>query len=119
MDKHPIDVILQHYGATLPYSRHGWVKMRCCFHDDSHASASVNIEENAFRCFACDIKGDVYDIIMDQEGVDFVKAVKFAEGISPESGITIRSRGSSRTGLSGKKRANIGRRATVLDRSGE
>ncbi len=119
MDKHPIDVILKHYGATMPYSRNGWVKMKCCFHDDSHASAAVNIEENAFKCFACDTKGDVYDIIMEQEGLDFVKAIKFAENISPESGVTIRSRGSSGSGLSGKQRANLGRRATFLARGSD
>ena len=114
--KHSIEPILRHYGATMPYSRNGWVKMKCCFHDDSHASAAVNIEENAFKCFACDVKGDVYDIIMDQEGLDFVKAVKFAEEFSPESGATIRSRNTAGSGVSRKQGANLGRRSTFLAR---
>lgn len=118
-DKPAIDAIVKHYGGQLPYGRSGWVKMKCPFHGDTHASAAINVQENAYKCFACDVQGDAYDIIMHEEGVNFVKAKQLAERISPTSGEDVRSgRGSSR-GLSKKSRTNIGRRGSVLDRGSE
>lgn len=115
-DKHSIVDILEHYGAKLPYKRNGWVKIKCCFHDDSHASAVFSAEENAFKCFACGIQGDTYDIISEQEGLSFVKAVEFAEGISSTGGTKLRS--GRRTGgtVSRRKTPDVGRRGQVLDR---
>lgn len=115
MDKHSMRDILVYYGATLPYGTNGWVKMKCCFHSDSHASAVVNYDLNAYKCFACEVKGDVYNLIMNQEGVDFLEAVKFAERISPTSGNPIQPKRSGRRSVSRKPRANLGRRSTVLD----
>ena len=34
----------------------GWAACRCPFHEDTHASAAVNLKTGAFRCFACDEK---------------------------------------------------------------
>lgn len=119
MDKHSIEDVLRHYGASIPFNKNGWVKMKCCFHDDTHASATVNFTDNAFKCFACDVQGDVYDIIMEREGLSFVKAVKFAEGISSKSGANVRSGSSSGSRLSSKSRTNIGRRSAILDRDGK
>lgn len=100
----------------MPYGRNGWVKMKCCFHDDSHASAAVNIQENQFKCFACGVGGDTYDLIMEQEGMNFVKAVKFAEGISPTGGDILRSGRTSSRGIPRRKGSNTGRRSSLLDR---
>ena len=115
MDKHSIEDILVHYGGVMPYGRGGWVKMRCPFHGDSHASASVNVQENQFKCFACDVSGDPYDIIASQEGLKFVEAIEFAERISPTGGAVVLSKRTSRSGLSSRKRTNLGRRGSVLD----
>lgn len=118
MEKHSMRDVLLHYGASLPYGTTGWVKMKCCFHPDSHASAVVNYDLNAYKCFACEAKGDVYNLIMNEEGVEFVEAVKIAERISPTGGVAIQPKSSSRRGVSRKPRSNLGRRATSLDRSG-
>ena len=75
-----ITAILEHYGATVP-TRNGWAKMKCPFHNDSHASSAVNLQENIFKCHGCQYKGDGYKIIMDKEGVGFREAVIIAEGI--------------------------------------
>lgn len=84
-EKPDITVVLEHYGARVP-TRHGWFSMKCPFHDDRHNSASATRDENAFCCFACQIKGDAYAIIMAKEGVEFREAVNIAKRIFDESG---------------------------------
>jgi len=91
--------------------------MKCCFHDDSHASAVVNYDKNAYKCFACEAKGDVYNLIMYMEGVDFLEAVKFAERISPTGSAAVPPKSARGRGVSRKPRANLGRRSAILDRS--
>lgn len=114
-DKHSIVDVLSYYGARIPHQGSGWIKIKCCFHDDSHASAAVNIERSMFKCFACDVSGDAYDIIMNREGVKFVEAVKFAERISPKGGGPLQSRPKNGRRVSRKPRSSLGRRAAVLD----
>ena len=117
-DKPDITTILEYYGARVP-TRSGWAKLKCPFHDDSHASAAVNLKENIFKCHGCQYKGDAYAIIMQKEGVGFREAVTLAKGIFDQSGKvlpqrTTRSGGlPRRTGdLSGAGPANaLGRRA--------
>jgi hypothetical protein len=84
MEKHSIQPVLEHYGGRVRNNFRGWRKMICPFHDDSHASATVNLDENAFNCFGCGVKGDTYSIIMEQEGIDFREAITFAERITGE-----------------------------------
>lgn len=35
-----------------------WQPVKCPFHGDRRASASVNLHKNFFRCHACDVSGD-------------------------------------------------------------
>jgi DNA primase len=101
-EKHSIKTVLEHYGAqNVPQGRIGWVKIRCPFHQDTHASAVVNLKDNGFICFGCGVKGDTYSIIMLQEGVKYREAIAFAEDITGESneslsGLSARSRSLSR-----------------------
>jgi DNA primase len=110
VEKHSIQSILEHYGATVR-DREGWAKLRCPFHDDGHASATVNVEENAFNCFGCGVKGDTYSIIMEQERVGFREAVKIAEGITGKSSTTLRASGAKSRSVSRNERDNLTRRA--------
>jgi DNA primase len=109
VEKHSIQSILEHYGATV-HERDGWVKLRCPFHDDGHASATVNVEENAFNCFGCGVKGDTYSIIMEQERVGFREAVKIAEGITGKSSTTLRASGAKSRSISRNEGHNLARR---------
>ena len=95
MQKPPIDEVLEHYGADFVPTRHGWAKMKCPFHGDRSASASVNRDTNQFRCFACEIDSpldnggskaaDSFDIIAWKEGCsDFPCAKSCAETILGE-----------------------------------
>lgn len=100
MEKHSITKVLEHYGCNSVPDRSGWHKVKCPFHDDSHASATVNTEAEAFICFGCGVKGDVYTIIMQQEGIQFREAITFAERITGESSDSLSKFNTPRRGVS-------------------
>jgi DNA primase len=110
MEKHSIAPVLEHYGAKQLRECWGWQKMRCPVHDDSTASASVNVEENVFVCHACGVKGDTYTIIMEKEGVGFREALSIAETITGEVSGNIQKVNSSGRRLSSQARTDTGRR---------
>jgi len=117
MEKPDISVVLEHYGARVP-TRHGWFSMKCPFHDDRHNSASATRDDNAFCCFACQIKGDAYAIIMAKEGVGFREAIDIAKRIFNESGKVLPQRSRRSGGLprrtgnhnGGSGKSTLGRR---------
>lgn len=77
-----IAAVLEHYGASLHrVSEHGWRPLKCPFHDDKQASASVNLTKGAFKCHGCDAKGDAIGLIKSQEGLDFNGALQFAQEV--------------------------------------
>jgi hypothetical protein len=61
--------------------RSGWQKLRCPFHGDRHASAGVNVDLGRFRCFGCDLAGDVYDLIRAETGCGFREAQRRAQAL--------------------------------------
>lgn len=117
MKKHSIAAFLLSVGATLPSEGHGWRKMRCPFHSDSHASSAINYEQNRFKCFACDYSGDIYDLIMKHRGGDYREAFKYAETISPESNPTVstKHRAGRRVSFNAE---SIGRRGKAISSGG-
>lgn len=110
MDKHDISAYLEHVGATLPAVGHGWRKMKCPFHGDKHASAAINYDENRFKCFGCQVQGDVYDLIIHKEGGNYIEAIKFAESISLAGNRTIR-KASTSSGRVSFNPTSLGRRS--------
>lgn len=48
----------------------------CPWHDDSRPSFQVNPERQTFKCWPCDIGGDVFSFIMQIEGVEFREALE-------------------------------------------
>jgi DNA primase len=79
----PIGPILEYYGFDAIEDDRGWRPVRCAFHGETDASASVitTEDEQAFNCHACGMKGNAAQIIMKKEGVSYKDAVKRAEGI--------------------------------------
>lgn len=78
--------VLSYYGANVNHvSRFGWSPIKCIWHNDSHASASVNVDLGGFKCHTCGISGDGIKIIREQEHLGFEEAVEFARKISPTS----------------------------------
>ena len=73
---------------SLKRSGRGYVGL-CPWHDDSKPSMQVNPERQTWKCWVCDIGGDIFSFVMQREGCDFVQALKMlAEraGISLDEG---------------------------------
>lgn len=51
-----------------------------CFNKDAHPrgdrnpSASVDLSKGRYKCFACGLEGDVYDLYMQETGLSFAQA---------------------------------------------
>ena len=58
----------------------------CPWHDDSHPSFQVNPERQSFKCWVCDIGGDVFSFVMKMEGVEFPEALAM---LADRAGITL------------------------------
>jgi len=75
----------------------------CPWHDDSRPSLQVNPERQTFRCWVCDIGGDVFNFFMRMERLEFREAL---EQLADRAGIDLpRSRG----GMPADDRATLGR----------
>ena len=109
MEKPSIEEYLNYIGAEIPARGSGWRKMKCCFHIDSHASAAVNYDKNAFVCHGCGVKGDVYSLIMYKEGGDFREAVNFAASVLTTGNTEIRGKDRTSKRVSVKP-STLGRR---------
>lgn len=59
----------------IKVGRNGFAK--CIFHSEKTGSMKIYKEDNRFHCFGCSKNGDSIDFIMQQEGLDFINAVKF------------------------------------------
>lgn len=58
-----------------------WKKISCINdlghpRGDRNPSASVNLDKGYYKCFACDLSGDVYDIVQMLENLDFPQAYR-------------------------------------------
>ena len=51
-----------------------WRSAKCPFHDDKHASFSINTVHGGFICHACGAKGDMLKFYMDYKKVNFKTA---------------------------------------------
>ncbi|MCG8650951.1 MAG: DNA primase [Pirellulales bacterium] len=68
-----VDVI----GATLELQPQGRnFVTRCPWHDDRRPSMTVNQQRQTWKCWPCDIGGDVFSFVMRRDGVDFPTALK-------------------------------------------
>jgi DNA primase len=53
-----------------------WVA-RCPFHSEKTPSFTVTPEMNRFKCFGCQVAGDIFDFVIRAENLEFNDAVKF------------------------------------------
>ena len=67
-----VDLVGQH----ISLRREGRLyKGLCPWHDDSRPSLQVNPERQTYKCWVCDIGGDVFSFVMQREGVSFPEAL--------------------------------------------
>ena len=80
-DKPRLELVLEHYGAdvgTLDHESSREYDVKCPFHEDRVASGRANFKMGVYFCHGCQAKGNGFDLIMKQEGVDFRGAVQWA-----------------------------------------
>ncbi|MGD0900561.1 MAG: CHC2 zinc finger domain-containing protein [Thermoguttaceae bacterium] len=58
----------------------------CPWHDDSRPSLQVNPERQSWKCWVCDIGGDVFSFVMKMEGVEFREALSM---LAERAGISL------------------------------
>lgn len=71
---YPLAGVLAGYGVELR-RRGRWLVGRCPFHEDHTPSLLVDESDQHFHCFGCAAHGDVLDLVMRVEGLDFRRAL--------------------------------------------
>lgn len=62
-------------------------KALCPWHDDSRPSLQINPDRQSFKCWVCDIGGDVFSFMMKMENVDFREALQM---LAERAGISLK-----------------------------
>ncbi|MEX2188996.1 MAG: CHC2 zinc finger domain-containing protein [Pirellulales bacterium] len=77
--------------SYMPMRRQGRNYVALCpWHDDSRPSLQVNQERQTFKCWVCNLGGDIFSFVMQKEGVEFREAL---EMLAERAGIVMESRG--------------------------
>ena len=93
--------IVELIGASLTLRREGrQYKGLCPWHDDSRPSLQINPERQSWKCWVCDIGGDVFSFVMKRDGLTFPEALEL---LADRAGIAHRRSGGSQQ-QSNKKR---------------
>jgi DNA primase len=58
----------------------------CPWHDDSRPSLQVNPDRQSFKCWVCDVGGDVFSFVMKAEGLEFREAL---EMLAERAGVSL------------------------------
>lgn len=100
-------------GSYVNLSRQGaGYKALCPFHDDQRPSLDVNPARQSWRCWVCDIGGDVFSFVMRREGVEFREAL---EMLAERAGVELK-RGPRPQPGSAKDRATLLKAMTWAER---
>ena len=76
--------------VSLRRQGRGYVGL-CPWHDDSRPSMQVNPERQSFKCWVCDIGGDVFSFIMKAERLEFREALEL---LAERAGVKLAALGS-------------------------
>jgi len=75
-------------GSYLPLQRQGHAYVATCpWHDDARPSLQVNPARQSWKCWVCDIGGDIFNFVMQQEGLEFREAL---EMLAERAGVDVR-----------------------------
>ncbi|HZZ27206.1 MAG TPA: DNA primase [Pirellulales bacterium] len=68
--------IVELVGSYLQLRREGRnYKALCPWHDDTRPSLQVNAERQSFKCWVCNVGGDIFSFMMKMENVEFPEAL--------------------------------------------
>jgi hypothetical protein len=79
--RNKIDRYMLHLGVNFHPDWLIWQPVRCPFHDDRHASASLNLHSKRFNCHACGVHGDAIDLVMEAESMTIREAVEWLSNL--------------------------------------
>ena len=66
----------------------GKIQGSCPWHESKgHACFNINVNDQFFKCFNCEEKGDVLNFVMRNLGVDFREALRI---LATRAGITLK-----------------------------
>lgn len=91
----PIEPIVSFFGGETR-SGSGEIRVKCLMHNDSHRSASMNVDTNLYYCQTCGKGGNAVNIVCILENLEFLDGLKRATEIASGSGAAIRSGNKSR-----------------------
>ncbi|MGI9456840.1 MAG: CHC2 zinc finger domain-containing protein, partial [Aeoliella sp.] len=79
---------------------------QCPWHDDTRPSLQVNQERQTFKCWVCDIGGDVFSFLMRMERLEFREAL---EMLAERTGVQLAPTGHAKVepGSPGDKRTQL------------
>jgi DNA primase len=77
---------------------------RCPFHDDRRPSMQINAERQSWKCWVCDVGGDVFSFVMQREGMSFPEALQF---LADKAGIVIETTGAKNPGASAEDKREL------------
>lgn len=86
--------LIGRYGELRRQGRN-WV-IRCPWHDDRRPSLQVNPARQSWKCWVCNVGGDVFSFLMKRENLDFPAALRM---LAERAGIPIEKLGPSKSGL--------------------
>lgn len=75
------DVVSQ-YVKLKPMGGKGRWTGKCCFHDDKNPSFDVDDNRGTYKCFGCNVQGDVIEFIKEINGFQFKDALTEAKKIA-------------------------------------
>ena len=61
----------------------------CPWHDDHRPSLQINAGRQSWKCWVCDVGGDVFSFVMRREGFEFREALEF---LAERAGISLSNR---------------------------
>jgi DNA primase len=92
-DRLPVEQLISGY---VPLKKAGRIyKGLCPFHGEKTPSFTVNPERNIFKCFGCGKGGDIFDFVMEMEGLTFPEAIRL---LADKAGVVVPEWKPSRTG---------------------
>jgi DNA primase len=80
-----MESIVREYLPDLKRAGRNW-KACCPFHNDKTPSFVVSPEKGIFRCFGCNVAGDVFKFVMLADNISWIESVK---KLAQKVGITI------------------------------
>ena len=76
-----IEEVLAELGVELVAKGRNLMAL-CPVHDDTNPSFSVRANQQDFKCFGCNVRGDVIEAVKVIRGCDFKEALRFLEKIA-------------------------------------